>query len=319
MFESILAAVAGPLINNLFAEDAADQRISSEEAQRAQNREFAVADQEKNIALQREFAQHGVRWRVEDARQAGIHPMYALSGGGAAFAPNPIVMGGNVNYSRPSPQFGEGLGKALLQMFSDAKKDEALASAAASVAALGRSVAASATAFPKYGNLGDEFNTDNWLRHGSSNLNLQNAIDVADYRPAQISSSRYEEGSMTPGSPPGGTEFQISPSFRMILPASPQGGISESLEAMSESWELAYMYVQRNVDKYGIEWLDEAQRYLPITATLAKVINNVRNAWGWAQEPAAAWDALGHHGGSWLNDFRNRKERGPSVKGRIKY
>lgn len=32
----------------------------------------------KNAELQREFAQNGIRWRVADAKAAGIHPLYAL-------------------------------------------------------------------------------------------------------------------------------------------------------------------------------------------------------------------------------------------------
>lgn len=33
---------------------------------------------EQNAALQREFAQHGIRWKVEDAKKAGLHPLYAM-------------------------------------------------------------------------------------------------------------------------------------------------------------------------------------------------------------------------------------------------
>lgn len=33
---------------------------------------------EKNRQLQREFAQSGIQWKVEDAKKAGIHPLYAL-------------------------------------------------------------------------------------------------------------------------------------------------------------------------------------------------------------------------------------------------
>ena len=32
----------------------------------------------QNIVMQKEFAQKGIRWKVEDAKQAGIHPLYAL-------------------------------------------------------------------------------------------------------------------------------------------------------------------------------------------------------------------------------------------------
>lgn len=52
----------------------------------------SAADQAMaNYLQQKEFAQHGIRWRVEDAKQAGLHPLYALQGAGATFTPNPIV------------------------------------------------------------------------------------------------------------------------------------------------------------------------------------------------------------------------------------
>lgn len=39
----------------------------------------AQAEQgEQNRALQREFAQSGVQWKVADAKKAGVHPLYAL-------------------------------------------------------------------------------------------------------------------------------------------------------------------------------------------------------------------------------------------------
>lgn len=41
----------------------------------------------QNIALQREFATHGIRWKVEDARQAGVHPLYALGASTTSFSP----------------------------------------------------------------------------------------------------------------------------------------------------------------------------------------------------------------------------------------
>lgn len=41
---------------------------------------------DKDAALQREFAQHGIRWRVRDARKAGLHPLAALGASGAAYS-----------------------------------------------------------------------------------------------------------------------------------------------------------------------------------------------------------------------------------------
>lgn len=42
----------------------------------------------QNADLQREFAQNGIRWRVEDAGRAGLHPLYALGGSGAGASPS---------------------------------------------------------------------------------------------------------------------------------------------------------------------------------------------------------------------------------------
>lgn len=40
-----------------------------------------------NIALQREFAQNGIRWKVEDAKAAGLHPLAALGAQTLSFSP----------------------------------------------------------------------------------------------------------------------------------------------------------------------------------------------------------------------------------------
>jgi len=42
---------------------------------------------EKNIQLQKDFAQQGIQWKVADAKAAGIHPLYALGAQTHSFAP----------------------------------------------------------------------------------------------------------------------------------------------------------------------------------------------------------------------------------------
>lgn len=64
---------------------------------------------------QKEFAQHGIQWRVEDAKAAGVHPLFALSGGGAAYSPQAVSFG-NDNYSGLADAIstmGQGLTGAL--------------------------------------------------------------------------------------------------------------------------------------------------------------------------------------------------------------
>jgi len=47
----------------------------------------------QNAALQREFAQNGIQWKVEDAKKAGIHPLAALGAQTSSFAP--VSVGGD--------------------------------------------------------------------------------------------------------------------------------------------------------------------------------------------------------------------------------
>lgn len=55
-----------------------------------------------NSASQKEFAQHGIRWKVADAKAAGVHPLYALNAQTHSFAPS--YVGGT--------QMGEGIAQA---------------------------------------------------------------------------------------------------------------------------------------------------------------------------------------------------------------
>lgn len=41
----------------------------------------------EQMAMQREFAQNGIQWRVEDAKKAGLHPLYAIGASGASYMP----------------------------------------------------------------------------------------------------------------------------------------------------------------------------------------------------------------------------------------
>lgn len=68
--------------------------------------------QRRNEQLQREFAQQGIRWRVEDAKAAGIHPLAALGAQTHSFAPTLV---GSTNMV---PEAGSGW-RAMGQMGQD--------------------------------------------------------------------------------------------------------------------------------------------------------------------------------------------------------
>lgn len=81
------------------------------DAKDAQQRaDYAAA---QNIALQKEFAQHGIQWRVDDAKRAGIHPIYALGSAGASFSP--VSQNFSADSSLPNALAGAGqdIGRAI--------------------------------------------------------------------------------------------------------------------------------------------------------------------------------------------------------------
>lgn len=53
-----------------------------------------------NMQAQREFAKHGIRWKVNDAREAGIHPLYAL--GAQTTSYSPVTLGATNEMAGPA-------------------------------------------------------------------------------------------------------------------------------------------------------------------------------------------------------------------------
>lgn len=53
----------------------------------------------QNIEQQKEFAKNSIQWRVADAKAAGLHPLFGLSGGGASFTPNPVTVNDSTSLS----------------------------------------------------------------------------------------------------------------------------------------------------------------------------------------------------------------------------
>ena len=63
--------------------------------------------------LQKEFAQQGIRWRVEDAKKAGIHPLYSLGASIPTYSPNPISISGDTSLSSGLASAGQDIGRAI--------------------------------------------------------------------------------------------------------------------------------------------------------------------------------------------------------------
>lgn len=71
----------------------------------------------RNADLQREFAQHGISWKVADAKRAGVHPLAAL--GAQTQSASPVYVGGNDSGMREASQH-------IANSFINAKQSELL-------------------------------------------------------------------------------------------------------------------------------------------------------------------------------------------------
>lgn len=82
-----LFSFVGDALGGLFgSDDARDQRGATSE-ENDKNRQFAQQQSHDEHQRQKEFAQMGIRWRMNDAREAGIHPLAALGAQGAQYSP----------------------------------------------------------------------------------------------------------------------------------------------------------------------------------------------------------------------------------------
>lgn len=76
-------------------------------------REAAQQQAANNERLQREFAQNGIQWKVEDAKKAGIHPIYALGGSTASFTPSSVNFAADTSMPNALAQAGQDIGRAV--------------------------------------------------------------------------------------------------------------------------------------------------------------------------------------------------------------
>lgn len=79
-------------------------------------------------ALQKEFAQSGIQWKVADAEKAGIHPLYALGANTISYSPSSV--GATPNNFDFLGNAGQNIGRAIQAGSSNSRRMEALATTA---------------------------------------------------------------------------------------------------------------------------------------------------------------------------------------------
>lgn len=108
----IAAPIVGGLIGAKSDESAKDATINN-----------AAIDRD----FQKEFAQFGVRWRADDAKAAGLHPLAALGVNPAHASSNPISIHGSSSLSNAFSQLGQDLSRSIQSTRTDTERAKAFA------------------------------------------------------------------------------------------------------------------------------------------------------------------------------------------------
>lgn len=262
MWEVIIPAAAnliGGMMNNDAVSDANTANINNQNA-----------INERNIALQREFAQHGIRWKVEDAKAAGLHPLAALGAQTTSFSP--ISVGATV-----MPEAG--LGGGIAEMGQNIGR-------AISASSTNRERRAQDAALANVAEMRLDFERQNhsldverkWLENSllrselarkaqqenpPAPASLTGAQSPGDrysrvkFKPAEVTSANPFNQSRTAGPPgPGTTRYRFGgpySGFNVDLPSG--SSVSEGLESMGALYSL-YTMGRHNLS----QWFDDVTR-----------------------------------------------------------
>lgn len=97
-----LISAGASILGGLFGKSSADKAQEMQAQHNAQQ-----------IALQKEFAQSGIQWKVADAKKAGIHPLYALGANTASYAPVSSNFSADTSMASAMSSAGQDIGRAI--------------------------------------------------------------------------------------------------------------------------------------------------------------------------------------------------------------
>lgn len=206
-----------------------------------------------NAQLQREFAQNGIRWRVEDAKAAGLHPLAALGTSGASASPS-FVAG----------DLGESIARAGQSMGDIVSRTRTATEAAIQDAQLESLKASSAKDYAQAA-----YWTSEAKRAGQVAANPMPAsvapTGVVQVKPDQVISTKPGDPSVTAGQHAGYTDNILSRSSRSgktlhgVVPYSDDGW-SEGKE--SAEWYDIPEIVRKSAEASGMSAWEWIQRYV---------------------------------------------------------
>lgn len=217
----------------------------------------------RQLKYQKEFAQMGIRWRVNDAREAGLHPLYALGAQVPSYSPVQFEDSLGPAISQAGQNIGQAVamqatpGEKLMQQLAIRKLQSEIDETDArkgyydSETMRNRLAALGQPGFP---------NPEEGLIEGQPNsgqlgqtLLPENEQIVGQHisqAPTSYIPSEHDS-SVGANVNPMWSRFQVGKNQEMVLPGGISGDAAEALESLAESPILMWMTYRENVARYG--------------------------------------------------------------------
>lgn len=184
---------------------------------------FANSQFDKNYAMQKEFAQHGIRWRVNDAKAAGLHPLYAIGANPAQATPITV---GTPDFSDNGPDLSQFFQQTGQQNSRSALTDEQKLEQQLRISELSSRVKKDDAIAAYYNSLaGTERQKQAW---GSIPSTPGASTGAIQFKPDEVVSADPQNPSLVAGKHPAMTRYNIG-GGNIELPYSSEGP-AESLE-----------------------------------------------------------------------------------------
>lgn len=213
-----------------------------------------LGGQEANENNER-FARNRIQWAVEDAKKAGLHPLYALGGGlpnvqdslGAAMA-----------------EAGQDLSRSMSAQSTPTQRQAELLTLRKIAAEIDETDARGAY----YRALVARAEQEGRAHHGLPANNMQESEAVFgrvghSFNPKapDVPNTQVTDSSVMAG--PAGAAWRAydwGDGFKVYLPGEMSGGMTEALESLSESAALLWIVYKENRRRQGPQWADEFKK-----------------------------------------------------------
>lgn len=218
----------------------------------------------ENLAQQKEFAQHGIRWRVNDAKLAGLHPLYAIGAQPLNFSPVHVdsAMGPAM------AQAGQSLVRAAQAVKSSYERRAAELQLKLLESQIGESDARKQVLLSEAARGAQAANASAPLDFSEPGKTLlSEGVDIVGQHMATAPTSYHaseRDSSIGANVNPLWSRFMVGKNQEMVLPGGISGDAAEALESLAESPILMWMTYKENAARYGERFTDFIfQRYLP--------------------------------------------------------